>query len=61
MTSSTYYITVFLPVLLIYDEVIFPVTTPLTLYVLILVNVSNNNPLPSVDDPNLKPPDPLPL
>ena len=61
MSSSASYITVFLPVVTLDDEVILPVTSPLTCSVFILVNSSKKNPLPPVDNPNLKPPNPLPL
>ena len=53
MSSSTSSITVFLPVLPFDDEGILPVTEPLTCSVLIWGNVSNENLLLPVDDPNL--------
>ena len=58
MSSSTSYITVFLSVLPLDEEGKLPVTAPLACYVLVLVNILNEDP-PFVDDPNLKPPDPL--
>ena len=55
-SAYTYSITVFSPVLPLNDKGILPVTAPLTCSVLILGNVSNENPLTPVDDPNCKPP-----
>ena len=61
MSSPTSSITVFLPVLPFDDEGIQPVTEPLTCSVLNRGNVSNENLLLPVDDPNLNPTNPLPL
>ena len=49
------------PLFTLDNEGILPITAPLTCSVLILWNVSNENPLPIFDDSNLKPPDLLPL
>ena len=61
MSSYTSSISVFSPVFPLDNEGILTVTSQLTCSVLILGNVSNENPLPHVNDPNLKPSDPIPL
>ena len=61
ISSSTSSITVFSAVLPLYDKIILPVTALITRSVLILGNVSNENPIPPVYYPNLNRPDTLVL